>query len=102
MEAWSIARHDLKLSDDEWLDMTPRMLHALRKRQIEQMQREELLVGIIASTTANFSFCRPERPLNPEIFMMHPLPQEPPKPVTGEDIMAAFAHIPKAKSEVAA
>lgn len=75
--------------------MAPRMLHALRKRQIEQMQREELLVGIIASTTANTSFCRPENPFTPESFMLHPLPQDPPKPVTGEDIMAAFAHVPK-------
>lgn len=95
MEAWSIARYELRLSDDEWLEMTPRMLHALRLRQIEQMQREELLVGIIASTTANTSFCAPEKPFTPESFMLHPLPQHPIKPLTGEDIMAAFASFPK-------
>jgi hypothetical protein len=98
MEAWSIARQDLRLGDDEWLEMTPRMLHALRKRQIEQMQREELLVGILASTTANFSFCAPEKPLHPEIFMLHPLPPQPTKPVTGEDIMAAFSMFPKSEA----
>jgi hypothetical protein len=75
--------------------MTPRHIHALRKRQIEQYQREELLVGIISATSANFSFCRPEQPISPETFMLHPLPPEPVKPVTGEDIMIAFAHIPK-------
>jgi hypothetical protein len=91
MEAWSIARYELRLSDDEWLEMTPRMLHALRKRQLEQLQREELLVGIIASTSANFSFCKPEDPLSPELFMLHPFPQQPIKPLTGEDIMAAFS-----------
>jgi hypothetical protein len=95
MEAWSIARYELRLSDDEWLEMTPRMLHALRKRQIEQLQREELLVGIIASTSANFSFCKPEQPLSPELFMLHPFPPQPIKPLTGEDIMAAFASFPK-------
>jgi hypothetical protein len=65
------------------------MVHALRKRQIEQMQREELLVGIISATSANFSFCRPEKPLSPEVFMLHPFP--PPPPMTGDEIMAAFS-----------
>lgn len=103
MEAWSIARQELRLSDDEWLEMTPRMLHALRKHQIEQLQREELLVGIIASTSANFSFCKPEHPLSPELFMLHPFPQQPPPPpMTGEEIMAAFRNFPKTKIEVAA
>jgi hypothetical protein len=95
MEAWSIAREELKLSDEEWLEYTPRMLHALRKRQIERMQREELLVGIISATTANFSFCAPDKPLSPETFMLHPFPPQPLKPLTGEDIMAAFASFPK-------
>jgi hypothetical protein len=75
--------------------MTPRMLHALRKRQIEQMQREEMLVGIISATTANFSFAAPTPPMEPESFMLHPFAPEPVKPLTGEDIMAAFAHFPK-------
>jgi hypothetical protein len=70
--------------------MTPRHLHALRKRQIEQMQREELLVGILASVSANFSFCRPDKPLSPEVFMLHPLARKPVRPMTGEEIMAAF------------
>ena len=70
--------------------MTPRMLHALRLRQIEQMQREEMLVGIIASTSANYSFCRPEKPLSPSMFMLHPCIEED-EPLTGEDVMAAFA-----------
>ena len=70
--------------------MTPRMLHALRKRQIEQFQREELLVGIISATSANFSFCRPDKPLSPESFMLHPLPKEPVKPLSIMDAFAAF------------
>jgi hypothetical protein len=82
--------------------MTPRMLHALRKRQIEHMQREELLVGIISATTANFSFCAPSKPLNPEVFMLHPFPTPPPPPpMTGEEIMAAFRNFPKTKQVAA-
>jgi hypothetical protein len=74
LEAWSIARYDLRLTDDEWLDMTPRQLHALRLRQIEQLQHSELMTGIIASVTANFSMMKPERPFSAESFMIHKLP----------------------------
>lgn len=66
------------------------MLHALRKRQIEQMQREEMLVGIISATSANFSFCRPDKPLSPESFMLHPLPNEPVKQLSIMDAFGAF------------
>jgi hypothetical protein len=74
--------------------MTPRQIHALRIRQEQKMQREELLVGILASSTVNSGFCRPERPVRPESFMLHPFPVEPERAMTGEEIMAAFAHFP--------
>ena len=74
LEAWSIARYDLRLTDDEWLDMTPRQLHALRLRQIEQLQHVELMTGIVASVTANFSMMKPEPPFSAESFMIHKLP----------------------------
>jgi hypothetical protein len=76
--------------------MTPRQVHALLKRQVIAWQREELLVGIIASTTANFSFCRPDEPLEAESFMLHPLAKEA-EGLTGEDVMAAFSRFPKTK-----
>jgi hypothetical protein len=40
--------------------MTPRQLQSLRKRKLEAMQREELLVGLICSASVNYSFCHPE------------------------------------------
>lgn len=92
MESWSLAREGLHLSDCEWLEMTPRQLHALRLRQIERMQREEFLVGIIASTTANFSQCHPRRPMTPDSFMLHKLP-EVQEPITGEYLMAQFSKL---------
>jgi hypothetical protein len=76
--------------------MTPRQVHALLKRQVIVWQREELLVGIIASTTANFSFCRPDEPLEAESFMLHP-PAKETEGLTGEDVMAAFSRFPKTK-----
>jgi hypothetical protein len=77
--------------------MTPRQVHALLKRQVRKWQREELLVGIIASTVANFSFCRPDQPIEAESFMMHPFEREA-DGLTGEEIMAAFSRFPKNKS----
>ena len=54
--------------------MTPRQLHALRLRQIEQLQHIELMTGIVASVTANFSMLKPEPPFSAESFMIHKLP----------------------------
>jgi hypothetical protein len=87
------------LSSEEWLEMTPRQVHALLKRQVKSWQREELLVGILASTTANFSFCRPDEPILAEDFMVHKLPEAAePDGLTGEQVMAAFSRFPKNKS----
>jgi hypothetical protein len=70
-----MARYDLGLSNDEWLDMTPRMVAALYKRHDERLYREELLTGIVAATTANTSFCRPEHGhLKPTDFLLRPQP----------------------------
>lgn len=88
LSAWSMARFDLRLTSDEWLDMTPRQLHALKQRQLAQWQREELLVGIVASTTANFSMSHPKSPLRADSFMLHPFPQE---QQTIEDVMRVFS-----------
>lgn len=71
--------------------MTPRHLYALRKRQIQRFQREELLMGILASTSANFSMHAPKKPLSPEDFMLHKFAHQPPKKLTAQDIMSAFA-----------
>ena len=57
--------------------MTPRQLHALRLRQIEHLQHSELMTGIVASVTANFSMMKPEPPFSAESFMIHKLPKSP-------------------------
>lgn len=67
--------------------MTPRQLHALRLRQIEQLQHFELMTGIIASVTANFSMMKPEPPFSAESFMIHKLPNSPEDELEAEEEM---------------
>lgn len=88
-EAWARAtsKHGLGLRDKQWLDMTPRQVAELRKIRLEQMQREELLVGILAATVENFSVSRPQKPATAEQFMLHKFPPEPELPI-GDQIMA--------------
>ena len=74
LQLWSIGRYDLRLTDDEWLDMTPRQFHALQQRKIEELKHREKLTGILATVTANYSMLRPDPPLTPESFMMHQPP----------------------------
>jgi hypothetical protein len=62
----------------------------MRIRHLQGLQHQEMLAGIIASTSANFGFCRPENPLSPANFMLHKLPPEPEKPVTFMDFRKAF------------
>lgn len=91
MDVWAVARELHGLAPADWLDMTPRMFYALQKVRLDQMRREELLVGMLCATSANFSFCRPEQPISAESFMLHKFPEGKKKdsgPVTGEMIMA--------------
>jgi hypothetical protein len=98
-DAWAIAWEHHHLSEDQWLDMTPRQLATLRTLRLEKMQREELLTGIVASTIANFSFQKPLRPVKAEIFMLHKLPPDANDDdgadtgVTGEHIMAQMSKL---------
>jgi hypothetical protein len=80
--------------------MTPRQLHALRLRQIEQLQHSELMTGIIASVTANFSMMKPEPPLSAESFMIHKLPEsqqdqaEPEEEMDGDKLLRILGGLP--------
>lgn len=91
LNSWAIAREDHKLTADEWLDLTPRQMGALRKRRLSQLRREELLMGILNATVENYSFCAPKQPVSAELFMLHPYPKkpktvEPEGLITGEHI----------------
>lgn len=88
MTAWASARNDFRLTDSEWLDMTPRQFRELRINQIEQYQREELLNGMVIATIENYSMNPPKTAAVPDSFMLHKYPEREPEPVTGESIMA--------------
>jgi hypothetical protein len=95
-EAWASARRELGLADEEWLDMTPRQVHALKEVWLEQMQREELLVCNVAAEVANAGgrWVR-DHAVDAEFFMIHKLKQKQREdgPVTGEQIMSVLAPI---------
>ena len=79
--------------------MTPRQLHALRLRQIEQLQHSELMTGIIASVTANFSMMKPEPPFSAESFMIHKLPgslddEQEPEEMDGDKLLRILGGLP--------
>lgn len=52
--------------------MTPAMLDMIAKRKVAAQSREDFLFGILNSTVANYSFCAPEKPRQPEDFMLRP------------------------------
>lgn len=88
-----MARHDLGLSVYEWLKSTPRMVYALRKRQLAEWQRQEFIAGQMAATTANFGFCRPKKVLRAEDFMIHPWPKARKRRrgrITNEELLRIF------------
>ena len=78
--------------------MTPRQLHALRLRQIEQLQHAELMTGIVASVTANFSMMKPDPPFSAESFMIHKLPgsqgAEPEEEMDGDKLLRILGGLP--------
>ena len=79
--------------------MTPRQLHALRLRQIEHLQHSELMTGIVASVTANFSMMKPEPPFSAESFMIHKLPNsgeddQDPEEMDGDKLLRILGGLP--------
>ena len=67
--------------------MTGRQLSALTRRRKCVKDRENYLVGLLASVTANFSMARPKEPLTPQDFM----PSKPQKERSEEEIAQEFA-----------
>lgn len=49
--------------------MTPRQLGALTNRFERRQQREELLIGLLGSVTANYGFRAPDEPLSATDFV---------------------------------
>lgn len=67
--------------------MTGRQLSALTRRHKHSQDREQLLVGLLASVTANYSMCHPKEPLTPADFM----PKKKERERTEQEIAIDFA-----------
>jgi hypothetical protein len=95
--AWAVARYDLRLTDKEWLSMTPRMLRALSHQHLENIRWSELMMGVLCAHTVNHSFCAPKKPTSPRSYMLHPWPEthQPPQRVYGETLIGIVADAPK-------
>jgi hypothetical protein len=59
----------LGVSEPDFWALTPRQLNALTKRWRARWDAERYLFGMLASVTANFSFCHPKEPYSPADFM---------------------------------
>ena len=51
------------------MKLTPRMFSHLVKRHKGEQERQELLVGILASNVVNFAMAAPKEPASPVDFM---------------------------------
>lgn len=101
IDAWAKARFELRLSDREWLDMTPAMVHALTSRHLDDMRHRETMIALLCAETVNHSFRAPTKAAQYTTYMQHPWPPETLRPaatpeperpgiVWGEDVLAAL------------
>jgi len=70
------------------------MVHALGQQRLEDMQWQELMMGVLCAHTVNHSFRAPKDPSLPRSYMLHKYPEAPAKQVCGEEIMNVFANLP--------
>jgi hypothetical protein len=63
-----VARHDLRLSKDEFYELTFRELHVLDLRHSQARKHNDLIAGILASAIANFGYRAPKEWVTPEDF----------------------------------
>ncbi len=94
-EAWAMAHENLRLTDREWLDLTPKLLQALLRRHIENLRQWELMFGMVIANNANYSQLAPKEPLRADAFMLHPWAKQREQPITGEYLMRHFAQFRK-------
>lgn len=57
------------MSDEEFYGLTPRKFSELMKRHKHEVEYRELLNGILASLSVNFSLGAPKQPTTPADFM---------------------------------
>ena len=68
-QLWSSAIYDLGLAPEYFYSISPGMVLKLLDRHQQRLEREEFLAGQIAACVANFSMCRPKKPVDAQDFM---------------------------------
>jgi hypothetical protein len=76
MQTWANNRTLLNLTDEEWLEMTPRMVQALSREKMERIRQDEYMLSKLLAATINFSMCHPEKPVPEDYGMIHPWPKQ--------------------------
>lgn len=81
LECWALAtsRDGLHLSDEAWLGMTPRLVHALSEQRLEAMRQGEYMLSKVAAAAANWGPHAPKPAIKDEYFMTHPWPVKKPE-----------------------
>jgi hypothetical protein len=92
IEAWAIGRGRLGLTDQGWLDITPRMLQELSRVELERTRQGEAMMSRLTSAVINWSANPPKTAVEPDAFMLHPYTKQPEEPpmITGEYLSAMF------------
>lgn len=72
LEVWANNRETLRLTDDQWLSYTPRMVQQLARERLELTRYWELQISRVGAATVNFSMCHPKNPVADGHFMVHP------------------------------
>jgi hypothetical protein len=93
METWGDNREHLRLTDAEWLSMTPRMVQELSRHHLESIRQREYLLSRIGANIVNFGFCHPNPPLPDDVFMPHPWAKPGGKAQTGDDVLRLLADV---------
>jgi len=86
METRAAAHVELRLSGDEWLDMSMREFHALREAHVEQLRHWELIAGQIVAAIKNHSMNAPKKWAQASDFVFHRLPVDAPERGKGAQI----------------
>ncbi|WP_433963663.1 hypothetical protein [Tunturiibacter gelidiferens] len=71
---WSLARYDLKLMDDDFWDMTPKMFDALLKRQRVGLEIADRQFAQLTWWVANTGQRTPKKETTYEDFLVLPRP----------------------------
>jgi len=83
--------------------MTPFAFEGLLARHKAELERQELLNGILAAAIVNSSWCHPEEPVSPEEFMpsqqarLEAEAAERAKPISAEEATRRIMHSFKVK-----